>query len=305
MQINTVSIIGLGALGILYGNHLSKKIPGRNLRIIADRDRIKKYTEEKVYCNGELCEFHYTTPEESCGPADLLIFAVKYNDLETAIKSTVNQVGEDTIVLSLLNGITSEEIIGQTYGTGNILYCVAQGMDAVKSGNRMYYDHMGILCFGDREPGTISKNTQAVAGFFEQMGVPYEINTNMYRKLWGKFMLNAGVNQAVALFGNSYEDAQKNSPTRDIMISSMREVIALSEKEGINLSESDLEYWLKVIDKLGPQGKPSMLQDIEAGRYSEVELFSGTVLQLGSKHGIPTPVNKMFYEKIKVLESHY
>ncbi|MEH6996270.1 2-dehydropantoate 2-reductase N-terminal domain-containing protein, partial [Neobacillus drentensis] len=81
MEIKKVSIIGLGALGILFGNHLAKRMPKEDVRIIADRKRIDKYKEEHVYCNGELCDFHYVTPEEPCEPADLLIFTVKYEGL--------------------------------------------------------------------------------------------------------------------------------------------------------------------------------------------------------------------------------
>lgn len=305
MIIKTVSIIGLGALGILFGNHLSKEMPANDLRIIADRDRIARYELERVYCNREPCDFHYVSPEEIGRPADLIIFAVKYNGLNDAIKSVKNQVGNHTIFLSLLNGITSEAQIGRAYGMDKILYCVAQGMDAVKVDNRLTYDHMGMICFGDREPGVISENARAVADFFEKAKVPYELDSNMYRRLWGKFMLNVGVNQVVALCGSNYGDVQKEGYARDIMISAMREVITLSEKENIHLNEEDLNYWLRLISTLSPQGKPSMRQDIEAKRYSELELFAGTVIQLGEKYNAPTPINKMLCDQIRHIESQY
>ena len=85
----------------------------------------------------------------------------------------------------------------------------------------------------------------------------------------------------------------------------MREVITLSVKEGINLNDDDLNYWLKVVSTLNPEGKPSMRQDVEAKRYSEVEIFAGTVLELGKKHHAETPVNIELYQKIKALESQY
>lgn len=305
MEIKTVSIIGLGALGILFGNHLSKRMPKENLRIIADRDRINKYESNNVYCNGELCKFNYMTPEQLCKPADLIIFAVKYDGLEDAIKAVKNQVGEKTIILSALNGITSEAVIGEAYGMDKILYCVAQGMDAVKVGNKLTYEHMGMLCFGEGEPGIISPKVKKVAEFFEKMEVPYEAVTDMNKRLWGKFMLNVGVNQTVAVYESNYGEIQKEGQARDTMISAMREVMALSEKTGINLTESDLNYWLKILSTLSPEGKPSMRQDLEARRYSEVELFSGTVIKIGEKYGIQTPVNQYLYDKIKSIESQY
>ncbi|MFC9597553.1 ketopantoate reductase family protein [Peribacillus butanolivorans] len=305
MAIKTVSIVGLGALGILYGHHLSKEMPKKNVRIIADTARIKRYVQDGVYCNGERCDFHYVTPEEICGPADLMIFTVKFSGLEDAIEAVKNQIGTQTIIISALNGITSEAIIGEAYGKDKVLYCVAQGMDAVKEENKLTYDHMGILCFGEREPGLVSEKVQLVADFFEKVKVPYEIDTDMYKRQWGKFMLNVGVNQTVAVYKSNYGEIQRKGNAREMMISAMREVIVLSEKEGIHLTERDLDYWLSVLDTLSPEGKPSMAQDIEARRYSEVELFAGTILKLGEKYGVPTLVNKELYDRIKLLESQY
>ena len=88
-------------------------------------------------------QFHLSGPDEPCEPADLLIFTVKYNGLKDAIQAVKNHVGDQTIILSALNGISSESVIGQAYGEEKILYCVAQGMDAVKEGNQLTYDHIG------------------------------------------------------------------------------------------------------------------------------------------------------------------
>jgi 2-dehydropantoate 2-reductase len=305
MEIKTVSIIGLGALGILFAHHLTKKMPQGDLRIIADKERIRRYQSDFVYCNGERCEFNYLKPEDLGEPADLLIFAVKYNGLNEAIQAVKNQVGEQTIILSALNGITSETIIGQTYGMDKILYCTAQGMDAVKVGNRLTYDHWGMLVFGEREPGFVSQRVKRVAHFFESMAVPYEAVTDMNKRIWGKFMLNVGVNQTVAVYESNYGEIQKVGAARDTMIAAMREVMVLSEKEGINLTETDLKYWLNVLDFLNPEGKPSMRQDMEAKRFSEVELFSGTVLEFGEKHSVSTPVNEELYRRIKEIEAQY
>lgn len=305
MKIEKVSIIGLGALGILYGHHLSQKLPKGNLRIIADENRIQKYKRDGVFCNGERCDFHYVTPEEKVEPADLLIFTVKFDGIEEAIQSARNHVGENTIIISALNGIISEEMIGEAFGFDKVLYCVAQGMDAVKVGNKLTYDHKGILVFGDKEPGSISEKTRSLSEFFNSVELPHQVDTDMTHRLWGKFMLNVGVNQTVAVYKSNYGEVLKEGEARDTMIAAMREVIQISEKVGVPLSEKDLQYWLDVLDTLSHEGKPSMAQDVDAKRPSEVELFSGTVLKLGEKYGIDTPVNKMLYEKIKEIESEY
>lgn len=169
MEVNKVSIIGLGALGILFGHHLAKQLPKKNVRIIADDNRIQKYKKEGVFCNGEACDFNYVTPDERVEPADLLIFATKINGLKDAIQSVKHHVGDQTIIISLLNGITSEGIIGETYGMDKILLSVAQGMDAVKVGNQLTYDHMGMIVFGDQEPGIISEKTKTLKAFLKNI----------------------------------------------------------------------------------------------------------------------------------------
>jgi len=305
MKINTVSIIGLGALGIMYAHHFSKKLPKENVRIIADHERINRYLQNGIYCNGELCTFNYVTPDESVSPSDLILFTVKFDGLQEAIESVKKHVGKDTIFMSALNGIISEEMIGEAFGFENVLYCVAQGMDAVKVGNQLTFDHKGKLVFGDHEPGIISDKTKAVEEFFKLVELPYEVDTKMKHRIWGKFMLNVGVNQTVAVYKSNYGEVLREGEARQTMIAAMREVIQISEKEGINLSEADLDYWLKVLGTLSPEGKPSMAQDIEAKRFSEVELFSGTVLKYAEKHGLEAPVNKMLYEKIISIESEY
>ncbi len=305
MEIKTVSIVGLGALGVLFGHRLSENMPKENLRIIADSDRIAKYRKEDIFCNGEPCSFNYVTPEQLCTPCDLIIFTVKYNDLPAAIKAAENQVGTDTTILSLLNGISSEELLGKAFGSEKVLYSVAQGMDAVKVGNSLNYKSMGMICFGTGLGRENKSRADAVKRFFEKNRVPHELVSDMQTRLWGKFMLNVGVNQTVAVFEGDYGDIQKQGAARDTMIAAMREVIVLSKAENVNLSQADLDYWLGILDGLNPLGKPSMRQDLEARRFSEVELFSGTVLALGKKHSLNFPVNQMLYDKIKALESSF
>lgn len=305
MKIKTVAIIGLGALGTMYANHFTKKLSKDAVRVIANKKRIERYKNEGVYCNNELCDFNYVPTDEVMEPADLIIFSVKFNHLEQAIIDAKNQIGENTIILSALNGISSEEIIGSAYGMDKVLYCVAQGMDAVKEGNRLTYVNMGILSFGEKNNETHSHKVKAVVEFFDNTSLPYEVPVDMYQRQWGKFMLNTGLNQTIAVFGVPYGGVQIPGKPRETMIKAMEEVIAVAKEEGINLSQDDIHYWLSIVDTLSPSGKPSMLQDVEAKRPTEVELFSGTAIRLGRKHGIPTPVNDWLYKKINEIEGNY
>lgn len=305
MRIKTVSIIGLGALGVLFGKLLGDRMPKGSVRVVADAKRIERYRAEGVYCNGQRCDFTYVSDDAPSDPADLALFAVKFGGLRDACRSMKGQIGENTVILSALNGISSEEIIAETFGQDRLLYCVAQGMDAVKVGNRMTYSQTGLLSFGDREPGVVSDKARDVAAFFESVQFPHELVTDMMRRMWGKLMLNVGINQAVAVFEGTYGTVLRPGEARDVMTGAMREVLALSKYEGVELTEQDVQYWLRIVDTLSPDSKPSMRQDLEAGRKSEVELFSGTVVRLGEKHGVDTPVNRMLYERILQMERSF
>lgn len=302
MRIRTVAIIGLGALGTMFGEYLSDKLPKDEVRVIVSHRRIEKYEKDGIYCNGKRCDFNYVLPESKQKPADLLIFFVKFDQLQQAIEDVKNQVGENTIILSALNGISSEEIIGKAYGMEKMLYCVAQGMDAVKIGNRLNYKNMGMLCFGEKDNRVWSDKVTSVAKFFDSIDFPYEVPSDMNHRMWGKFMLNTGVNQAVAAFSTNYGGIQAEGEPRNVMIAAMREVIELSRKLDINLGESDLKYWLDILAKLNPLGMPSMRQDMLAHRKTEVELFSGTAIALGKQYHVPTPTNEWLYKKIRKLE---
>jgi 2-dehydropantoate 2-reductase len=305
MEINTVAVVGLGALGTLYGHHLSKHLPFAQLRIIADPQRMARYQQDGVFSNSQPCHFQYVSPQEQSAPADLILVAVKSTQLSDALAAIAHQVGPDTLILSLLNGITSEGIIAARYGATKVIPCIAYGMDAVKESNRLTSRNMGKLCIGTENGGPPTQQVQRIARFFSSVGLPHEVDENMPKRLWGKFMLNVGVNQTVAVFGPNYGAIQRDGPQRDTMVAAMREVLTLSGPEKVSLTEADLAYWLHVLSTLNPDGKPSMRQDVEARRPSEVALFAGTVIDLAQKHGFAVPVNRMLFDRITEIEAGY
>jgi len=304
MQIKKVSIIGLGAVGCIYASRLHD-MDYASVTVIADVDRIERYKRDKYIINGRAYDFNYVSPEEKTEPADLIIVSVKFNNLKQAINEINNHVGEDTIILSLLNGISSEEIIGETYGLDKLLYGICIGIDAVRQGNVVTFSKSGKLVFGERANVIYSPKVQAVKELFDSAEIPYKIPEDMIRFLWWKFMVNVGINQSSAILGAHYNVFQTNSDARALMEAAMWEVINVSKKVGINLNENDLLSWYEVLYKLSPEGRTSMLEDIENRRKTEIELFGETVCMLGEKYGVETPVNKTLVSIIKVLENKY
>lgn len=300
--INNIYIIGLGALGAMYASKLQQTVTN-TVKIIADQQRVDKYRNSVFTVNGKTQIFDYITPGQDVAPADLIIVAVKDHTLSQAIDDIKSFIGPKTIIISLLNGISSEEQIGNTVGMNHLLHAYGVGMDAVRTGTAISYANMGKIVFGDRNHGGHSAHTIALKNLFERSGVPFVVSEDIERALWTKFMLNVGINQASTILNASYKAFQSDTEARKLMVTAAQEVILLSQKYGINLTEDDLQDCLRIVETLSPKGKTSMLQDMEAGRKTEVEIFAGAVLEMGKKHDIPTIVNETFYRIIKFKES--
>jgi 2-dehydropantoate 2-reductase len=299
--IRNVYLAGLGAVGGAYGSKLYEMDP-HCIKIIADKQRIERYLKNGIVINGKAYPFEYIQPEEASNTADLIIVAVKQHHLDQVIKDIRHFIGTDTIILSLLNGITSEEILGKEYGMEKILYSFCVGTDSVREETKIQFSSIGKIVFGEKTNYTISPKVAAVKELFEAAKIPYSIPDNMMRELWWKFMVNVGINQISAILKAPYGIFQNVKEAKELMDAASKEVIELSVKAGINLCEDDIMAFTKILQTLSPNGKTSMLQDVEAGRKTEVEIFAGAVIELGRKYGIATPVNEMLFRMIRTIE---
>ena len=306
MRIENVSIVGMGALGVMYGDFLTEKMGKEHVEFVADSARIDRFQQEGMFCNRRACDFAIADELETGRPADLLIFAVKATGLEAAIHTVRNKVSKRTIILSLLNGITSEEIIGDAYGMDLIIHCIVQGMDTIKQNNQVTYAHFGHVRLGIHEENDVKKqNLQDVRDLFDRIKMPYAVEDDILRRMWCKLMLNVGVNQSVMIHEGTYETVQKPGIARDIMQAAMKEVVLVAQKENIPITQADFDEYVALIDTLSPSGMPSMRQDGLAHRKSEVELFAGTVIHLAEKHGVDVPINRSIYQTILEMERAY
>lgn len=305
-EIKSTAIIGMGALGMLYADKILSAAGPQAVAFVAESDRMEKYKNMAFTVNGQPIQFPLTDRSDS-KPADLVIVAVKYNALTSALDTMSGCVGPDTTIISVMNGITSEEIIGDRFGSEKVIPCIAQGMDAVKFGGDLTYSKPGELRIGIRNPDNTSSQARlnALTHFLDQCGIFYTVEDDILYRLWGKFMLNVGVNQTCMAFKTNYGGSLAPGKAFDTMAGAMREVIALANLEGIHLTEADLDSYIELIRTLSPEGMPSMRQDAISHRLTEVEMFSGTVKNLASKHGLAVPVNDWLYKKIKELEAAY
>lgn len=302
-EIKTVGIIGLGALGVLYAHLFTQGLGREHVAVLADSERTRRYRSEGVYLNGQLCDFRYEDAAQVTDPVDLLLFSVKFGALREAVETCRHLVGPDTTLISVLNGITSEEVLSQAFGSEKVVWCVAQKMSAVKVGNHATISPFGDLALGV-PAGADPARLHALTALLDRIHMDYELPEDIRRHMWSKLMVNTGCNQTAMVFECGYGGLRQPEAKR-IMVGAMREVMAVANAQGIPLTEEDLQGWVRVMEEFPADGEPSMRQDGKAHRKSEVELFSGTIRRLGAIHHIPTPVNDWLYRKIQQMEAAY
>lgn len=300
-EIKKVILCGLGAIGTIYADKL-EKFDAKNFKVLVDEARIERYKTNPIKFNGRQLNFDYILPSQEGFKADLIILATKFAGLKDAIKNIKNFVKEDTVILSLLNGVTSEDIIADVYGKDKMLYSYFIGHSSVRCGNSVTHDDVNTIVFGAEN--NLGENVVAVKNFFDKVGINYKIPDDIKRSMWLKFMLNVSANQPTAILRMTFGDMFENTHFMKFAENIMREVQSVAKAEGVLNTETMVDEALKHLKTMTPDGKTSMLQDVEAGRKTEVDMFAGTVIELGKKHGISTPYNKILREMIGIIEEH-
>jgi 2-dehydropantoate 2-reductase len=308
-EIRSVLIVGAGAVGAAVASILRKNERAL-VGVLADPSRLARWASEGFIVNGNRIDFPLVSslvPPSSGEESDLIILAVKNKHLAQAISDMSPFVGERSLILSLLNGITSEDDLAAAFGRAKVPYAMILGIDAVREGNATSFAAAGKIHFGDarNQRGAWSERVSRIASFFDRCGMSYVVPEDMIRALWYKFMINVGINQASAVLRANYGPFQRLPEAWRVMEASMRELIAISRALGTGLEESDLDSWRGTLLSLSPDAKTSMLQDVLAGRKTEVEAFAGTVIELGARVGVPTPVNSLLFDLIRTIEQSY
>lgn len=302
-EIKTVALIGLGGIGGYLASNLQRVIGKENVRIIAGEARKERIEKNGLIVNGEPMSFHVVAPEEETGYADLVIIITKSLGLREAVLQVKNQVGPNTIIMSPLNGIESEDIVAETYGYERILYSLARVSVTVTNQNELHFNpSFAHMEFGEKINEIDSERVVAVKTLFENAGIKSIIQKDMIFALWHKFMCNVAENQIAAILKIPFGAWHCDEHANHLREMAMREVIAIANKKGISLGEQDMVEQGERLKKINKDGRPSTLQDIEAGRKTEVDMFAGTVMRLGKEVGVATPVNEFMYHAIKVLE---
>lgn len=302
-KVKKVTILGAGAMGAFFATRFFDAADF-STSLVAGEHRYDRLRREGLVVNGKKYDIPVIHPNEQCPHADLIIVALKHHHLLGALRDVENLVGDQTTILSVMNGLDSEKVIGSVYGMDKMLYAISVGIDALRQGNEIIFTRPGKHYFGEVSNADISQKVKRVQDAFGRAGIVYETPVDMIRMVWWKFMINVGMNQASAVMRAPYGVFQSSLEAQTLMKALMVEVIELAQTTGVNLVEQDIRDWYSFLNTLSPQGKTSMLQDIEAGRKTELEIFGEKVVELGNELSIPTPVNQTVVSIIKVLEQY-
>lgn len=298
-MIKNVLICGLGAVGMTFACKIQKALP-ESLKVLVDEERLRRYTETPPKMNGEERFFDYMLPDEQGYKADLVIISTKMDGLDAALENLRNFVGKNTIILPILNGIEAEERVARVYGWERTLYGYFIGHSAMRVGNEVVQDGVGKIVFGGSQA-----NSGRVAEFFTRVGIDFDNPENIKYAKWLKFALNVVSNQSSCILKMTFGEMQKSQRFHEFARNIVAEVAELARLEGVDGWQNLEEDFTKALFMMSEDGKTSMWQDVEAGKKTELDIFAGTVLKLGAKHGVPTPYNKIMYEMIRIIEEKF
>lgn len=299
MKISKVTIIGLGAIGAFMAAKLSEVLDKTQLRVLAEGERKAKLEKEGIVINDRHYTFSIMTPQQE-EPADLILIATKYTGLEQAIQDIRGQVGKDTVIMSLLNGVNSEEKLQEFYGN-RVIYALMR-LSSVRTKEGVYFDPKGYVEFGETINETLSERIRAIKDLFESADIRLRIPQDMKKALWNKYACNVAENQSSAILGIPFGAWRVSESANAIREAAMREVFEVAREKGIEMGEEEILAQRKLLSGVAYTNKTSMLQDIENKRPTEVEMFAGEMIKMGKEVGVPTPINEIFYHAIHVLE---
>ena len=303
-MIKNIAVIGAGAVGSFFLGGLEGK-PGVSVWAVADGGRKERLEQKGLVVDGRTVNVCVKNAAGSKG-ADLLVVCVKYGALDEAIDLVEQIADEHTIILCPMNGVDSEERIARRMGSEHIIHSMMV-ISAERVGNDIVYNtgtspcvHIGRAPgYGKTEQGKDAELDE-LRELFDRTGLVYKYHDNIITTIWNKFALNISTNIAQAIIGCNY-GAYKTSPYMNELGQRLcDELLEVAAAKGIECT-FDNQRALKTV-KTSDCARFSTLQDIMAGRHTEIDMFCGTVVSMGRECGVPTPFNEFAWLAIKALE---
>lgn len=294
-RINNILICGLGGVGSIYAKSFID-LADINLKVLVNYERLEEYKKNPRIINGIEYNFNYITPDYDNYKADLIIIACKSNGLNDVLKSIKNFIHSETIIMSLINGITSENKIAEIYGINHVIHSYIICHTIFRNNNIITHDGVTKIVFN-----SINNNNEQLLllkNLFNKAHIDYETPDNILKSMWIKYCLNCCANQISGLTEKTFGEMLNDKEIVKLMEQMTIEISEIAKLEGIKDTFDFWELTFNHLKSMIPNGKTSLLQDIENNRTPEIDLFGETLLSLANKHSINIPFNKQIYLKL-------
>jgi 2-dehydropantoate 2-reductase len=301
-----VAIIGPGALGCLLAAKLS--LAGEEIWLVDYRvERAELLNHQglllKTPANVEtVVKVPAKLAEEVVGPVDLAILTVKTHQTASAALSLPLLLGSGGLALTLQNGLGNLEEMARVVGPERLLGGASiLGATKLREGEVLLAG-LGPTYVGPPPGSRVpSAEVEAVAALFRRAGFPCEVRADIEAVLWEKLLVNVGINPLTALLRVNNGDLLNMPSAWEMAVAAATEALAVARASGINLTV-DPEARLREVCTATAANRSSMLQDVLAGRRTEIEALNAQVAVRGASHGIPAPVNHILTQLIRAWE---
>lgn len=301
-----IAVMGTGGMGGFYGGKLA--VTGQDVTFIARGAHLEAMQKNGLKLHGPDGEIVVEPTKATDNPAgldpvDVVLFCVKLYDAEEAANLIRPIVGDETLIISLMNGVDGPARIAATVGCGHVLGGAAYDSATIRGpGLIEYRTGPNRLVLGELSGGSHPMTkTFAEAGI--KAGFDVQISSNIQQTLWEKFVLlatNAGLTALTRQpVGILYSDPEMRRIATDMMA----EVIAVAEASGITLAPDIIDRSLGILDSFSPDMYASAYFDLVNGKRMEVGSFSGLIARLGDEYAIPTPHHRTVYACLKPYEN--
>jgi len=300
------AIIGPGAMGGLFGSLLTRA--GKEVWLVGNRqeqvDRICSIglaLEEKGQT--QIVPMNATPDVTSVGKADLVIFFVKTYDIKEAVSDALVLEKEDTIFLTLQNGLGNEEAIcDQVDPKKVVLGITGHGATLLEPGH-IRHAGWGKTFIGERDH-RITDRALRIAQMFCEAGIDTEVSSNIHDQVWGKLIVNVGINALTALTGFKNGQLLDYPETASLMQKLVSEAAEVARRKAIQVEEDPFEKVKKVAEATR-ENRSSMGQDFDHRQKTEIDAINGAVVKEAQLLGIPVPFNQAVTDLVKAIEKSF
>lgn len=301
-----IAIIGAGAMGCLYGGKLSQSQENQVYLLDIWKEHIDSINKHGLIMEEDGETLVYKDVKASLHAADighveLAIVFVKSTLTQIAVHEAREIFGQETLVLTLQNGLGNLDIIGDEVGHVNVIGGTTAHGAYMKAPGRICHAGFGKTIIGELG-GKKTDRIQEVAKVFQSVGLETEISSNILGLIWDKLIVNVGINALTAITGLHNGELLDHPELLEIMKEAIDEAVSIAKSKGIKLSDQDPYIHTLQICRNTANNKSSMLQDISNKRRTEIDMINGGILREGQAQVIPTPVNMVLTNLIKHWE---